>query len=199
MADKSLHLRPGTLVVMEGLDRTGKSTQISALEKMQWADPTPVFTHMPSGLTGLTQAIYVVTETEAISSPLARQLLHLACHAENIDALKEARRRRAVVLDRWWWSTLAYGWHAGNMARLGVDEAVFRGLIDTVWSEQRADVVFLFIDPHRDDDHNREEVRAAYEHLAATYPSLTVQIPRTDPATTTQLLLTHLRDRGLLG
>src|SRR4051794_7388128 len=123
-----MHLRPGALVVLEGLDRTGKSTQMSALRELRWDYPVPIFTHMPSGLTDLTQAIYRLTEAKRIASPLARQLLHLACHAENLGPLDLERREHAVVLDRWWWSTMAYGWYAGQLDRLGVDEVFFKEL-----------------------------------------------------------------------
>ena len=62
----------------------------------------------------------------------AEELLDLLCerltsdvdgstHAENINALVQARRRCGVVLDRWWWSTVAYGWFGGRLAAEGVD------------------------------------------------------------------------------
>ena len=197
MAADAMHLRPGALVVLEGLDRTGKSTQMSALQELRWDDPVPVFAHMPSGLTDLTQAIYRLTEAERIASPLARQLLHLACHAENLGPLDLARRERAVVLDRWWWSTMAYGWYAGRVAEHGVDEALFRDLIGTVWAGQQADVVFLFTTPYERDGHNRSEVHEAYELLAAEHPDLTVRVPRLSPVETTAFLVSALRERRI--
>jgi thymidylate kinase len=107
-----MRMRPGSVVVFEGLDRTGKSTQLERLSGLSWKPPGPVFAHMPSGLTSLTSSIYTVTEHEDISSPLARQLLHLACHAENMHALVAGSSQGGLVLDRWWWSTMAYGWYA---------------------------------------------------------------------------------------
>jgi thymidylate kinase len=74
----SLLLRPGSLVVFEGLDRSGKSTQIERMSRLDWEAPGPSFTHMPSGMTELTKSIYSLTEHQRIRSPLARQLLHLA-------------------------------------------------------------------------------------------------------------------------
>jgi dTMP kinase len=120
MTKRPLRLRPGALVVLEGLDRTGKSTQRNRLAELTWANPTPVFTHMPSGLTSLTADIYHLTEKAVIQSAWARQLLHLACHAENMPAIADARNHGGVVLDRWWWSTVAYGWYAGQLATAGV-------------------------------------------------------------------------------
>ena len=193
-----MHLRPGALVVLEGLDRTGKSTQVARLQRLRWADPAPEFTHMPSGLTEVTRAVYALTEDVRIVSPLARQLLHLACHAENLGPLLQVRRERAVVLDRWWWSTVAYGWYAGRLAEHGVDHVVFHRLIDTVWAGQDADVVFLFTSPHEHDDHNRRDVLEAYDLLAAEHPAQTIRVPAADSDSTTEFIVAALRERSLL-
>lgn len=75
--------------------------------------------HLPLGRSRLTEGIYRLTEQTPISPPLARQLLHLACHAENIDAISEARNRGGAILDRWWWLTVAYGWYDARMAEQG--------------------------------------------------------------------------------
>jgi dTMP kinase len=112
----SLHLTTGSLVVFEGLDRSGKSTQIKRLSALDWVAPAPRFIHMPSGMTDLTKNIYSLTENSKISSPLARQLLHIACHAENIEPIADARVRHGLFLDRWWWSTVAYGWYGAGLA-----------------------------------------------------------------------------------
>lgn len=198
VAASTIRLRPGSLVVFEGMDRSGKTTQATALRGLNWADPAPVFTHMPSGLTCLTEAVYRLTEDNPISSALARQLLHLACHAENMDALARARGRGGVVLDRWWWSTVAYGWFGGGLATAGMDEATFFGMIDTVWSDQPADVVFLFIASHEPDDLNRDAVRDGYSRLATRYPQLAVEVPLDNPGSTTDFLIGRLREGGLL-
>ena len=137
---------PGSVVVFEGLDGAGKSTQLDLLSRRDWGGHPPAVAHMPSGLTGLTSSIYRVTEDEPIDSPLARQLLHLACHAENMPALVSAAAAGGLVLDRWWWSTMVYGWYAHGEG-LGVGLDVFRALIDAVWSRVTADVVFLFETP----------------------------------------------------
>lgn len=42
-------LRPGVIVVFEGLDATGKSTQLALLQGRLTGEPRPVFAHMPSG------------------------------------------------------------------------------------------------------------------------------------------------------
>lgn len=176
-----MRLAPGSLVVFEGLDRTGKSTQINRLQQLTWTEPAPAFVHMPSGLTELTQSIYQLTENESISSPLARQLLHLACHAENIEALSAACGAGGAVLDRWWWSTVAYGWYGGQLGALGVEHTAFFGMIDAVWRAHRADVVLLFLTPYQRDELNRDAVRHGYTRLAAQHPALTVEVPAGSP------------------
>ncbi|WNV82883.1 hypothetical protein [Umezawaea sp. Da 62-37] len=198
MSAGRVHLAQGSLVVLEGLDRSGKTTQRDRLKRLDWITPAPVFTHMPSGLKQLTEGIYRLTEDATISSPLARQLLHLACHAENVSALACARAEGGVVLDRWWWSTVAYGWFAGRLADAGLAESVFFGLIDAVWSQHPANLVFLFTNPYVHDTLNRDEVRDGYSRLAAQYPDVTVQVPVAEPDEVTNFLVTHLRDAGLL-
>jgi hypothetical protein len=153
---------------------------------------------MPSGLTALTASIYTLTKRAEIRSAWARQLLHLACHAENMSALTDARRRGGVMLDRWWWSTVAYGWYAGQLAAVGVTPELFRGVIDSVWAEQIADLLFLFTTPYEHDELNRDEVARGYADLAAEHPAITVTVPIADAATTTAFLVTTLRERGLL-
>jgi thymidylate kinase len=185
-------------VVLEGLDRSGKSTQVQRLRAMDWAAPLPTFTHMPSGLTALTKSIYQLTEREPITSPLARQLLHMACHAENVATLADARRHGSVVLDRWWWSTVAYGWYGGGLADSGVSESAFLGMIDAIWSSQPADVVFLFTTPYAHDHLNRDKVRYGYLQLAEQHALIVVEVPPGTQDETTDFLLSRLRDLGLL-
>jgi hypothetical protein len=85
-----------------------------------------------------------------------------------------------VVLDRWWWSTVAYGWYGGHLAAQGVEESAF-GMIDSVWLQHRADVVFLFLTPYRLDELNRDAVHDGYTRLAAQHPMLTVEVPAGTP------------------
>jgi thymidylate kinase len=153
---------------------------------------------MPSGMTELTKSIYSLTEQQRIRSPLARQLLHLACHAENISSIMDARAQRGLFLDRWWWSTVAYGWYAGHLAQAGLAESAFFGLIESIWSSQSADALFLFLTPFESDDLNREEVRAGYEVLAAENKSATVVVPAGGPEETTAFILSELRSRELV-
>ncbi len=191
-----MRLQPGALVVLEGLDRTGKTTQRDALESASWNPPAPLVTHMPSGMTALTKAIYEITEKQKIASPLARQLLHLACHAENLPLLAQTRLERGIVLDRWWWSTVAYGWFGGLLDKSS--QEAFFGAIEMVWAGFEADIVFLFLATYEEDDSNGSTVVDGYRWLAARNPSIVVEVPAGPQDSTTAFLLDELKRRGLI-
>lgn len=53
MTATPIRLAPGSVVVFEGLDKAGKSTQLDLLKANTSAEGT-LFTHMPSGLTPFT-------------------------------------------------------------------------------------------------------------------------------------------------
>jgi dTMP kinase len=161
-----------------------------------WAEPGPLVTRMPSGLTDLTAAIYRTTEDHPTSSPLARQLLHLACHAENLPRLREARRERSIILDRWWWSTVAYGWFGGLRNQLG--EEAFFGAISMVWDGFDADVVFCFLQTYEEDSHNLQTVLEGYQWLATSHPDIAVEVPAGSQGETTAFMLDHLEQRHLV-
>jgi hypothetical protein len=127
-----------------------------------------------------------------------RQLLHIACHAENIGPIADARVRRGLFLDRWWWSTVAYRWYGAALARSGLAESVFFGLIESVWSALQADVVFLFMTPHENDRLNTEEVRSGYAVVAAEHEAIALVVPPVGPEETTDFILATLRARELL-
>ena len=190
-------MRPGSVVVFEGLDKAGKSTQLSRLMEHPWQGRKPVFAHLPSGLTALTEAVYALTEQKPITSALARQLLHLACHAENMPALVEGRDRSGLVLDRWWWSTMAYGWYAHGEA-LGMGASGFKDLIDSVWSPLTADAVFLFTTPFQQDDLNRDGVLRGYQALAQADVERTVMVPAHNPDVIAAFILDELVSRDLV-
>jgi NTP pyrophosphatase (non-canonical NTP hydrolase) len=193
---RTLTLRTGTVVVFEGLDRAGKSTQRELLESV--VDPgSTTFAHMPSGFADFTRRLYRLLEAKPPAEPLARQLAHLACHSESIEELIRSTRRGALVLDRWWWSTLAYGWYATG-PDLGLSEETFRALIDEVWGGVKADLVFLFLDAHLSDVNNAEGVREGYEAMAAADPDHVVIVPAMSVSDTHDFILTQLRQRGLV-
>lgn len=147
------HFVPGKLVVFEGLDDTGKSTQLARLEEACYTpqmgtplyDPAPLFTHQPSGATGLGPDIYELTESVDWSQghQLTRQLLHLAAHTEHYTHdIIPALRKRSVVMDRCWWSTFAYGWREPISNMTSVKN--FMWLCKLPTQRVQPDLVFLF-------------------------------------------------------
>lgn len=192
-------LKPGTLIVLEGLDKTGKSTQSKALRQIFEAGSTS-HVHMPSGFSVFTDETYSMLESKyrAPKSGIARQLAHLACHAESVPRIQELLTTRAVVLDRWWWSTLAYGWYSGDFPEAGVDEAGFRNLIDSIWSPLEASIIFLFDQTYDHDDNNTDPILTGYYKIANESSQDTVRLPKGDPKEISDIILLALEERALL-
>lgn len=193
-----MQMKPGALIVFEGLDKTGKTTQRDLLMRRNWDEPAPAVFHMPSGQGGGWPAsVYAMLEARRVRDPLARQLLHLACHAEVIPEIQRALGMRAVILDRWWWSTLAYGLHGEGLGeRVGAD--AFEQSVRMVWDGVAADLVLLFLQPHEDDVANRAGVGRGYRQLAARDPSAVVEVSAADPDGTHAQIIDALARRGLL-
>jgi len=199
MVRSPLRLRPGAVIVFEGLDRTGKSTQLNRLAATLDSS-TAVFAHMPSGLTPFTNRVYEALEAkgEGPASGLAKQLAHLACHAENMASLTDALQSKGLVLDRWWWSTLAYGWYGGSVEQSGLSEQGFRELIHTIWAPIVPAVVFVLLKPHHTDKNNAEGVEAGYRALMMEHADLAVVVPSRDPDETHTFIVDELVRRDVV-
>lgn len=198
MSETKLAINPGVSVVFEGLDRTGKTTQRELLRDVL-APETVVFAHMPSGFVPFTGRVYDALEAkgEKPASGLAQQLAHLACHAESIERLVEVTESKALVLDRWWWSTLAYGWYGGSVEQSGLSEKSFLDLIGTIWSPVTPSVVFVFLEPHQLDSNNNQGVEAGYRALLQQYPDLAVIVPNDTQDATHDFVVETLVGRDL--
>ncbi len=200
-------IRAGTSIVFEGLDRTGKSTQLDMLRDALDPDSV-VFAHMPSGFAPFTNRVYaaleakdmngVVNQAEKPSSGLAQQLAHLACHAESMSHLVEATQRGGLVLDRWWWSTLAYGWFGGSVEQSGLSKESFQELIGAIWHPIKPAVVFVFLEPHQLDSNNNAGVEAGYRYLLSEAPQSTVVVPNDATDRTHEFVMANLAERDLL-
>jgi hypothetical protein len=92
---------------------------------------------------------------------------------------------------------VAYGWFAGHLSA-NMSKLAFFGVIESIWSSQPADVLFLFMTPFERDELNRDEVRRGYVTLAEEHALTTVAVPPGDPEEITTFILANLRDRGLL-
>lgn len=197
MTNTLIRLAPRSVIVFEGLDKAGKSTQLDLLKSSTSTEGT-LFTHMPSGLTPFTRNLYAILESEPPASGLSRQLAHLASHSENVAALLAAARAGALVLDRWWWSTMAYGWYGGDVADTGLSEATFRELIDCVWAPVTASAVFLFLTPREDDPNNVDGVADGYRTLAERHGNGVFLVPDMTTADTHRFIVSALNDAGLI-
>lgn len=200
MSEGTLAIRSGAVIVFEGLDRTGKSTQLERLQDSLVPD-SAVFAHMPRGFVRFTERLYAALEGQTVeekpSSGLAQQLAHLACHAESIGRLTEAAASKALVLDRWWWSTLAYGWYGGSVQQSGLSEASFVELIGTIWSPIVPSIVLVFLEPHQPDSSNNDGVGAGYRALIEQHPDLAVVLRSGTEDATHKLVVDTLLERGL--
>jgi len=164
-----MRLALGTVVVLEGIDATGKSTQ---MELLQAQFPDEVFVHQPSGNTIVGELVYQLTESKQRLHPVTRQFLHLAAHAEQYDrVIIPALSERGVFMDRNWWSTLAYGWYTGGLKWL-VDLDVFEEIVRLPTQGIMPDVVFIFLHEHERDSHNTVALVDAYADLAGRYPEV---------------------------
>jgi hypothetical protein len=105
---------------------------------------------------------------------------------------------RALVLDRWWWSTIAYGWYRHGEAELAVGEQTFRSLVDEIWNPIQADVVFLFLNAFVDDANNTDAVVAGYEAIATDAQSPIVVVPSMPESETHEFVMLELLRLGLL-
>lgn len=103
---------PGRFISFEGLDGSGKSTQLAALSRVLIARGLPVLTTREPGGTPVGEAIRRVVLNTEFSGMSARTelLLYLASRVEHVEqVIRPALTRGSVVLcDRFSEATLAY-------------------------------------------------------------------------------------------
>jgi thymidylate kinase len=138
----------GRLIIFEGPDESGKTTlskQLTAAleargQKCLWlAFPG----HEPNTLGAEIYALHHDPRF-ATAPALSVQLLHVAAHVEAIRLriLPALRAGTWVVLDRYWWSTLAYGLLANvDPAALSLALKIER----LEWGSVRPALAFLFV------------------------------------------------------
>ena len=198
---KVARVKPGAFVALEGLDATGKSTQIDLMKTLTpklFMNPVPYISHQPSGESEVGRHVYAITERCAIDSPWARQFLHLASHAEHYSQwILPMLEERAVILDRCWWSTVAYGWGGGNIKE-SMELYEFLKIAQLPAQGRIPDLVLLFMEPHMDDRHNTPEVAEAYEQLAELYEGIVVRVPKLDKIDTNLFIFQAMEDHDLL-
>ena len=135
------------LIVLEGIDGCGKSTQVERIDRaLRERGVTPLRLREPGGtiLGEQVRALLLDKSTEAC--PTAELFGYLTaraqlCHAVMAPALA---RGETILLDRFWYSTMAYQAYG-----LGLDPQRVRAAIELAVGGVRADFAgWLCVDPH---------------------------------------------------
>lgn len=175
-------MKPGLLVAFEGLDGTGKTTQLARLEARLRARHAPVLPLREPGTTRLGEAVRGLLLQGGDISPVAETLLYMAARAELYEriVLPALSAGQIVLLDRSQYSTAAY---QGAGLQLPMDDIL--QLADKVVRGRWPDRVLLFrMDPAtararlpdgKDRIESRdpayfERVARGFEHLARREP-----------------------------
>lgn len=108
----------GALIVFEGIDNVGKSTIVNSVsEGLKMFCPNVEVYQFPGKYKGtIGRLVYDIHHNLAkynINSidPLSLQLLHISAHIDilNSKIIPAIQNGHIVLLDRYWWSTIAYG------------------------------------------------------------------------------------------
>jgi dTMP kinase len=195
-------------VTFEGLDGSGKTTQVELLQKLLEQEGREVVVTREPGGTELGEHVRdVVLHRDLEISPWAEAALFAAARAQLVEAvIAPALGRGADVLcDRYIDSSLAY---QGIARGLGVDRVLdlnmqaTRGLlpdrtvlllVDAAESRQRTSETWDRIE--REDDDFVAKVDRAYRELAELFPSRILAVDGTqDPEQLAQTIRGQLRD-----
>jgi hypothetical protein len=126
--------------------------------------------------------------------PLAMQLLHLASHAQHYETeILPALVRSSVVMDRCWWSTVAYGYFGGGLAEVMSPED-FEKLAVLPARGRQPDMVFVLPAANTLDS---KKVLEGYDWLLAKHASTSVAVPLLRIETTTQFIVRVLLETQL--
>lgn len=108
----------GSLIIFEGIDHVGKSTIVELVNKeLQKSYSNVEVYQFPGTYEGtIGKLVYDIHHNLAkyhINSidPLSLQLLHISAHIDilNSKIIPAIQNGKIVLLDRYWWSTIAYG------------------------------------------------------------------------------------------
>jgi dTMP kinase len=158
--------RRGGFITFEGLDGSGKSTQMGRLAQRLRERGLEVIETIEPGGTKIGNAIRRILLDPAHDNmgPTAEMLLYFAARAQNVDELLEpALARGAMVLsDRWTDSTYAY---QGHGRRLG-DKIVAD--LDRIACRGRTPDLTLWLDTNLEISLNRARRRNSQQSSAGT-------------------------------
>ena len=145
---------PGQLLIFEGPDGTGKTTL--SLRLVEWLTSQghhARYVSFPGRIEGsLGELVYNLHHSPDRYglrgiTPAAKQLLHVAAHIDAIHTtiIPALESGEIIVMDRFWWSTVAYGKVSG------IDPESLRLMIDLElhhWSNYRPTAIFLLVRSH---------------------------------------------------
>ncbi len=181
---REIELR-GKFIVFEGLDFTGKSTQVKLLADRLGQTGYPVTTTREPGGTVLGEQVreIILSNKNTELLPLAELLLFVTCRAQLcteviVPALQE---RRVVVSSRYRLSSLAYQGYGR-----GIDVDLIRRLNEAATNGLQPDLTFLIDLPEeialarKQGEGDRIEVEnlTFYRHVREGYLELAQQDPR---------------------
>ena len=163
--------RKSQLIVFEGPDGCGKTTLAISLVKAlnRRGYPAEYFSFPGQEEGTLGKAVYEIHHNQPFKQPLnptSLQLLHVAAH---IDCIQRRitpllKQRCIVILDRYWWTTWAYG------RASGVPEKLLQKMIDleeTYWDGVRPNFVLLPTRSGTDENSSAKGIKIEYEQLAS--------------------------------
>jgi len=165
----------GRLFVFEGIDGSGKSVLSDAISTRlaNQGSPAKLITfpgRIPGTLGHLVYRIHHDAKSNGIDklSPSSLQALHIAAHLDTIEMsiFPALARGENVILDRFWWSTWAYGIAAG------APRSIIEALVEVervAWEPHRPACIFFV---QRDPDYLRikgdRNLALAYEDIIAS-------------------------------
>ena len=172
------HPNNGKLLVLEGVDASGKTTLCGELQKiLKKKNIKYISLHFPGQDVGtLGELIYRIHHDHEKSfqvadiDPCSLQVLHVAAHIDTIKKkiIPALKMGMWVVLDRFWWSTYVYGLNSG------VDKQELISLINLekqVWRELVPDIIFHVeteapLRKDEQDNNTWHKKRLDYQYLA---------------------------------
>jgi len=158
---RKMAMQKGILIVFEGIDGSGKSTQAEILlERLQEEDFDAVYFREPSKGKWGRRIKKKALHSDSLS-PEEELDLFQKDRRENVEKnLKPAlKKKRVVILDRYYYSTIAY------QGAKGIDEKLIRRMNEEFVVEP--DLVFIFdIDPQKGLERieNRKKKDRLFEH-----------------------------------
>jgi len=165
------------LIVFEGLDAVGKTTQITRVEKyLNYKSISTSYQHQPRSSSIGKDVYEILVKNKGKLNHYTEWLLHCASHFQHWQEtlLAECSNDKIVVLmDRWWWSAVAY-----SVFGKGLSKDIVEQLEKLASRDFIPDLVFYFYNdkPFKQDDELQNNQDDAYRNLVnAGYSNLCSQ------------------------